>query len=228
MAEVHEWMFQTEEDKSNLDIITELRDGVNELDPTTGTFRLHDVTDYHPTVFKSEFIWIVGSWRLPDRIEPSRVNRYVNPNYVHRGVYSDINAECKCGVLVGDNYGEPWRRIDYHNPNCKAKWRSQVQDVISRRRDETIKKYAQMYLEVSDVAPRMGMDPNKLTKYIVQNDIDWARLRAKGRRRTVETWRVLNKEYDHTYAQIAKAWDFSPSAVRSYTSYYNKHFEDSL
>lgn len=204
------WMFRSTTDETNLSVLLDVRAGVEGLRELSGTFRMSEITDYNSTVVPEPAMWLLGSWRLPEEYDSQKAKRYVNPNYVHRGTYADIYVRCECGAKMIN-----WRGNE-HGDDCQQGWRVSARERLYEAREVWVRRAARLTLTAEDAGPRMGLSGKSLWRFCDNRDIDWMAHRRRGRRRAIWTWRKLHDEYGHTYADIARAFGYSPSAVRSY------------
>ena len=213
----YSWAFQTETDETNLGLLLELQENVGNLSETTGTFRIKDVTDYHPTLMRDEYFWLIGSWEMPERISTSRVTRYVNPNYVHKENYADIAVDCRCGTYLTKEVDKGTMDTEHqHTEDCEREWRMEARAELIDQRKEWLRQAAELWLSLEEAAPRMGVTKNNAWFMTERYGIDWYQLRLQGRERAIWTWRKLHDEYGHTYPEIGRAWGVNPATVRSY------------
>lgn len=213
---MYEWMFRTETDDHNLDILLDIRRGIEELSPLNASFQLSRVTDYHPTTVEDPFLHVLGSWRLPDRYA-SRVVRYVNPKHIHKTLYADVTVRCECGALVFSEYGNDGHNdASGHTPDCRAEWRRDARERLSERRVDWVRAAAYYNLTQDEAAARVGLSRSSFASLCASNGIEWERLRREsGRRHSVETWQHLHNEYGESYRKIAEAFDMDYSALRT-------------
>lgn len=220
----HEFMFRAD-GGTNLDALRDLREGVEELPKTTASFRVKDVVERHPKEFTEEFFVLIGSWPLPERISMSRTKRYVNPNHVHRGLYSDISVTCDCGALMVHSYKFDDQLRDYpnveehkHTDDCTQENREDARTRLLEERADWLQRAADLYLDREKTARRMGVAKGSVYVVSARTGIDWADERRDGREKMQRTWRLLHDEGGHTYKEIAAAFGKPYKTVRNYAA----------
>lgn len=204
-------MFQRGGEQTALPLLLKLRRGVEDLGELSGTYRLGAVIgdDYHPSGFSEYMVWLVGSWLLPPFFPPSRDVRYVNPNYKHRHLYTDIAVKCNCGAIVRSTNSE-------EHGDCRQDWRDAAREQLRSKQVEWLENAAYLYLSLGLVADRMAVEPEYVTELCQELEIDWHARRMDGRERAARTWKRLHDEYEYQWTTIAEAFGVNSGTVRTY------------
>lgn len=210
-----------------LELMAHIREKLSELPTSASTWKLSDVLetdegdDYNHLSVSDDMITLLGSWRLPDRHNPNRAMRYVNPKTSNKAYYSDVFVECPCGAFIareekiqGDAIGDAEHD---HADDCTRADRLRARADLLDRRAEIVEEMLLLGLPASEASERMAMSgrtDRNIGPFADGMNIDTERLKEKGVQRRINTESML-VAMGYSLEEVGVVWDISGEAVRS-------------
>lgn len=220
--------YETKTDPVN--VILDIRSGIDKLPETAATFTLKDVLDEHrPQAVRPEYMALAGTWKVPAHVSPcgskTGANHWANPNYADAYLYSDAIVRCKCGnaflrpeSIKGDvNIAG----AHDHGDDCKPQYRWRARAQLAEKREQIIATMALLDNGHGEIAPRLGLSTRSITELARTFNLEMPDLIRRGKELAAETmYRLL--EYCDTYtvgAVYARSDEGVSHFIRKYTDH---------
>jgi len=219
-GDVHRFMLQS--DSASIDpfkTALSLRRGIEDLPPTAATFQPAEFVDGGGPAIDRGMLTMMRAWEVPPAYTSgSRKNRYVNPYYEGREVYSDVYAECECGALMVREElvgGTPVAQGEHqHTEDCRKAWRYRAKARLLEKRREVMLDGYWHGLSGAQMAPRMGFSsPDAVGRIAAHLGVEGDERRAAGKRVRARTMaRLLER---HSPRLVGEVYGLSGQAVRA-------------
>ena len=208
-----------------------IREHIDSLPKTTNRLRLRDLpfSSGIRSGLNEELMWFCGSWVMPDAYRSHDDRRvYINPNYAHVKQFASVYAQCPCGNKLTSpartNGGEG--KLTEHTDKCRMQWQSETDAEIYRQRYRIIKHGLLLGLDMSDIAPRVGMHQQQATKSAWRLGIDIEAVKKQASDNMNRAMYELRQWY--TTAEIGAAFGIHFSAVSRRSTEYGRSVNDPL
>lgn len=210
-----------------------IRNYVDQLAETSGTFRIREVEDVTPRGYPSEFFEWIGSWKLPQRFREStgRGTRYVNPHYIHAREYTDVAVECRCGATFTRQYSTPeaaMRDTEQHADDCKSFWRLEVRAEMGRKRHDLIERLTLMGWDAEQLSKRLAVPKGQVSNYANRYGISMGDQRDEYRRLAGNTYAYLVREVGVDRHDLAAVYDCDPNTLYRWMREYGDYDGDAV
>lgn len=168
------------------------------------------------------------SWEVPGFYTAYQVNRYVNPDYAHASMYTDMAERCDCGALVTrtDKSHIGLHRENDHEDDCPLYRKCEVRADILRRSYFMITRLMMLGWRAPDIGKRFGVGKKAIIRQIERRGVSHKELRDEYRRVTANTFCYLIREKGHSNQKIADIYGMKKRAIESWASKYADHDPD--
>jgi hypothetical protein len=165
-----------------VNVMRDLRAGIETLPKTKGVFKLSRVLDDHPlSVPTKKLLLMCGSWEPNEATTTAnsqRVRLFVNPRSKSKRRFSDAVVRCKCGGIIcwykdaGERTIEfPSDAVGSHEDDCLKQWRRRTQARLFERRAEILNEMIPLGHHAGDCYARLGVPEDYTTATHLAEDI---------------------------------------------------------
>jgi len=216
-----EWLF----------VAATIRKHIESLPDTTNRLRLRDLpfSSGIRSGLNEQLMWFCGTWLMPDSYRSHDDRRvYINPNYKHVKQFASVYVQCPCGNKltspVRSNHAQG--KLTEHTDKCRMQWQAETDGAIYRERYRIIKHGLLLGLDMSDIAPRIGMHQQQATKSAWRLGIDIESVKQQASDSMNRAMYELRQWY--TTAEIGAAFGIHFSAVSRRSTEYGRSVNDPL
>jgi len=205
------------------EIVSALRESIDGLPRTAAFFDATNVDEVknwlHP-----EVVEFAGGWPLHDvhSSGSNRRSRYVNPNYMHSGMYPDVVVECECGKMIHRDSREgsfDTMADNAHADDCPRYERTIVRGRVAKESALELERLCRMGWRARQVAPRLGMSRNDIASFALYHEVDIKGLRDKYRAKAGATYLRLLDD-DVLGSKVAEVYGHAQPTLSSWATKY--------
>lgn len=228
---IHEFMVNTDGELSeSAKALPTIREHLEKIPKTKAFFRLSHV-DEEITVsrIRPRVMEFLGAWEVPDWCDRRSSNktgkRYVNPNYVHAPMYTDLRRECSCGAVITRSFQENATGIERENVHddetCFVCQRRRLKKEIREESYKEIVRLAKLGWRAKEIGNRLACS-EKVVKYtLYKNDLTIIDLREEFHRKAANTYTFLVNARNVDRGKVAGAYGIAPSHIRKWRREYD-------
>lgn len=221
----HDFMVPTDDaHHDRVALAASLQQKVAELPEYKDTFRVTKLLDdYDGGVHISpKLVELTGAWPVPDHLESSAYNRYVNPNGASARYYTEVTARCECGALMvreedyTEQFGEVTQGEHDHADDCPKDYRLRARADIAKKRREVLVRVCHLGHSVRSAQGRLGLARDSLGQEAEDLGVTITDLREEGRARIGRT--AARLLLTHSPAEIGAAYDCHAQKIRRHVA----------
>lgn len=212
-TEPYSFLFNSGE--TRLDMMTAIREYIEERPPTTQYIRLSSVTD-SPRWWHQEMAKYHGSWRYSQFRQPTSsatADLWANPNGAWANRKTDVEVKCQCGALIR-TASRPakleWKNDD-HAADCKPSWHHHSRAKLWGRREWALVEGLKYDWDTEQLRVRIGQE--NVQEMAHQLGLDFGRLRERSYEKRANTMLAL-KRRGYSPTEIGEAMGYANSTVR--------------
>jgi hypothetical protein len=198
-----------------------IRDYIDGLAETAGTFKLGNIEDVYQPNFTDEHIEFCHAWPVHDIYAPEAERLYVNPNYVHAHTYTDLIVRCECGAHFSRNYEDDFnslRNEHDHEDHCLPHWRLAARARMTEQRWRMMNRLTRIGWRGSDMAARLGARTRDMGPYADQFNTTVGELYQSYRRITGNTYRYLVHYVDIDAQTVSDIYNHAPTTMTKWAT----------
>lgn len=220
---VREGLLQLSHRKNDpVEVLADLRSGIEDLPETAATFKLKRVLDDHTAkAVRPIMITLAGSWEVREELYTSeRQDSYVNPDYLHRDNYTDAAVRCGCGAVMIRHEeirgGKVIANEHEHGDDCTRADRLRGKARMYERRAEIVEELLKAGRPPSKAAKRMSLSASNqrnIGHLSEAMDLPTEEWRERGRAARLNTELELLAR-GHTAGEVGEVWGITAGSVR--------------
>lgn len=206
--------------------IPALREYVQDLPETKATFHRREIDTVSMDNLHTILLEFVGAWPVTGYVEGKGNERFVNPNYAHAHRFSDVAVRCECGAKFTRNYedGENALRDEHqHADDCKPYYRLRARADMAEKREAMIQRLTLMGWTGTDIAPRLGVNPNHVGGIAKSLGFSLGELRKAYKGRVGDSYRYAMCELDIGYSEMAAICGHGYSTLNQWSKQYGQY-----
>lgn len=205
-----------------------VRDYIEQLPETAGTFRLTNIDDVEPQFFDDIHVEFLKSWPVHEFYDTSdqRSNRYVNPNYIHAHTFTDLVVECECGAQLTRNYDDKYNALQTehdHDNTCLPFYRLRARADMQQRRYHGMKRLGWLGWKGSDMAARFGTKSDYLGALARDLNLNLRDCYDRYREAAAHTYKLLVIDHDVSSHDVAATYGHAPSTLTRWANEYTDY-----
>lgn len=209
--------------------IPDIRNYIEEQRETSATFRISEIDGIRSDQTSQEIMEFAGSWKLHDVYSSNGKRAFVNPNYKHVTMYSDLIVECHCGETIVPTRTEvesPFRNAEVHAEDCLPHHRLRCQAKATEKQYNMLRRLPIMGWRWKDVNRRFGNERDSTSRFKEKFDLEVTTLRNEYKRRAGNTYKHLVHNCNEKGSLIADIYDvYSPSTLNRW---YREHGDEEI